>query len=98
MLLREFMNLSQRPKEGFRRHFISDYFKLWVWYHHDKTTIEGFQLLYGGQLNEKAITWMKKGTFSHKEVSDEGLDALKSAQVLKRNAGKIRPSPDFSHL
>ena len=90
--LEEFHDVRQRPEEGFRRYFSSNYFKLWVWYESDKKTLIGFQLLWGGDDKENAITW-KKGYISHTQVADEGhAGAPKMAQILHLDAGKIRPS------
>jgi hypothetical protein len=94
MLLQEVPNVRQRPDEGFRRYFTSEYFRLWVWYAHDRKSIIGFQLLYGGHDEEKEITWMKKGVFSHHRVSDEQSfsGAAKQTQMLEGDAGKVRAS------
>jgi len=89
----EYVNVRQRPDEGFRRYFLNDYFKLWVWYESNKETFIGFQLLWGGDNNENAITWKTTGEFSHHGVADEGLPgAAKMTQILEGDAGRIRPS------
>ena len=93
MHMQEFVGVRQRTDEGFRRYFVSDFFKLWVWYDFDKTAIQGFQLLWGGDDHESAITWRSDGTFSHREIADEGsAGASKMTQVLEGDAGQIRPS------
>jgi hypothetical protein len=93
ILMQEFVGVRQREDEGFRRLFENDYFKLWVWYDHDKTTLQGFQLLWGGDDNESAITWKTDGTFSHHGVASEEFGgAMKMTQVLEGDAGAIRPS------
>lgn len=95
MLLQEVPHVRQRAEEGFRRYFTSEYFRLWVWYAHDKKSIEGFELLYGGHDDEKEITWMKKGVFSHHRVSGELSiwgGGAKMMQMLEGDAGKVRAS------
>ena len=74
----EVPDVHQRPGEGFRRSFVSRPFRLWVWYLEDRKSLTGFQLLWGGVDDEKAITWTADNT--------------KMMQVLSGDAGTIRPS------
>ena len=92
LLLREHVSVRQRPEEGFRKYFMDDYFRLWVWYEHNGLDIKGFQLLYGDVESERAITWHREGTFSHHGVTEEGsAGGAKMSQVLGGNVEAIKP-------
>jgi hypothetical protein len=86
----EYQNVGQRIEEGFRRYFTSKPLRLWLWYLEDRVSLKGFQLLWGEDDNEKAITWNEDNTFSYKEVSEEGWVGRKT-QVLNEDAGKVHP-------
>jgi hypothetical protein len=92
MLLEEFIRVRQVTEQGFRRYFVNDYFQLWVWYENDKTTIKGFQLLWGKVDRKSAITWTTEGEFSHLRVSDEHAGGNKWTPILDDEAGRIRPA------
>ncbi len=88
--MQESVGVRQRGNEGFRRLFENNYFKLWVWYDHDKTAFLGFQLLWGRDDNESAITWKADGTFSHHGVaSDAGGVRPSTMYIFRRCAAKI---------
>ncbi len=90
-LLKEFLDVSQQAK-CFRRYFTSDDFKLWLWYLEDKTTLVGFQLLFGDSEHEKAFTWNTGGKLSRREVeNDERNHGYAMTDVLGKDAGLIRP-------
>ncbi len=69
-MLREIINPKQYPEEGFRRWFTDDYFDLIVWYRNDRKTIVGFQLTYDKERNERALTWMSTGSYTHMGIDD----------------------------
>ena len=58
-MLTEFKGVRQREEEGIRRWFFNNYFDLIIWYD-NSNQIEGFQLCYDKENNEKALTWLKK--------------------------------------
>lgn len=66
--MRELKNVYQNEPGITRRWFTDDeYWDLIVWMRDDE--LFGFQLCYGPGGNEKALTWMKSGEFSHKTVN-----------------------------
>lgn len=68
-MLREWKGVRQRPEEGFRRWFTDDEMDLIVWYE-DGGAVRGFQLCYGKQSTQHAVTWMNNGTYNHAKVDD----------------------------
>ena len=66
-MLREISRVRQIKWGRRRRWFQSDDEDLFVWYR-PNGSIFGFQLCYGRQRDEKALTWMPKRGFSHNRV------------------------------
>jgi hypothetical protein len=90
-LLREVLDVRQRPEEGFRRYFHGRLCRLWAWYDADRTTLTGFQLLAGPEDAETAITWHADGAFSHRLLSTDGAPGSpKRTQVLEDDAGPVK--------
>ena len=67
-MLVEKKSVRQIEDEGYRRWFSDRDFDLIVWY--DQDEIIGFQLCYDKTYEERAITWNKKGGFSHNKIDD----------------------------
>jgi hypothetical protein len=68
-MLYEVKATKQREDEDFRRWFTDDFFDLFVWFS-KKGKITAFQLSYDKNINERAITWRRKGGFMHTKVDD----------------------------
>ncbi len=68
-MLREWKGVRQRPDEGFRRWFTDEEMDLIVWYDSDRR-VKGFQLCYGKQTDQHAMTWLSRGGFTHAKVDD----------------------------
>ncbi len=68
-MLHEVQNVRQVPGEGSRRWFTDEFFDLIVWYG-DDWSILGFQLCYGKNNKERALTWRRDEGFSHEKVDD----------------------------
>ena len=68
-MLREWKGVRQRPDEGFRRWFTDEEMDLIVWYNTDGG-VRGFQLCYGKQTDQHAMTWMERGGYTHAKVDD----------------------------
>ena len=66
-MLSEVENARQVEGEGPRRWFRDKDLDLIVWYD-DKSRIDGFQLCYNTQTNERALTWRRSGSYSHDKV------------------------------
>jgi len=83
-MLHEIRPARQVAGEGFRRWFTDADFDLIVWFK-DKSEkqVDGFQLCYDKQGNERALTWTRKGGVTHSRV-DEGESpyAAKMSPVL----------------
>ena len=80
-MLREWKGVRQRSGEGIRRWFRDDRFDLIVWY--DGDSVEGFQLCYDTDKNERAITWYATGSYVHAKVDDgERSFGTKGAPIL----------------
>ncbi len=69
-MLREWKGVRQRPEEGPRRWFTDEDMDLIVWYDSEARTIRGFQLCYGKQASQHAVTWLADGTYSHARIDD----------------------------
>lgn len=80
-VLVEFTNVRQIPKEGSRRWFKDQDSDLIIWY--DDNEISGFQLCYNKIKQEKALTWFKKGGYSHNKIDD--------GEGEYSNSGKMTP-------
>jgi hypothetical protein len=97
-MLYEF-NTRQIPGEPRRRWFADDYFDLIVWYSDTAAPI-GFQLCYGKQATERALTWTADQGFRHDRIDDERAPILVpdrrlcKAELLPRfreRASKLEP-------
>lgn len=83
----EIKDVRQRPNEGFRRWFSSDYFDVIFWYDQENGNPLGFQFCYGKPNHEKAYTW-EFVTQSHHYVS-EFTRIGNATGILWGNAGKV---------
>ena len=68
-MLQEVKNVRQIPGEPCRRWFSQPGLELIVWINKDKS-INGFQLCYQKDGDDKAITWFSDKGFSHKRIDD----------------------------
>jgi hypothetical protein len=62
------MNTRQIEGEPRRQWIADDYFDLYVWYE-GGGDILGFQLCYDKSRTERALTWMRTGTFRHQRIN-----------------------------
>ena len=70
-MLTEFIGVRQIPGEGFRRWFHDDIFDLIVFYPSTlKEFIEGFQLCYRTNNEERVLSWNKGGGYQHNKIDD----------------------------
>jgi len=78
-MLKEWKQVRQDPG-GYRRWFRDNRFDLIVWIHDG---IEGFQLCYDTDADERALTWYATGSYVHAKVDDgEHPFGAKQAPVL----------------
>jgi hypothetical protein len=68
-MLKEIVNVRQIVGEPRRRWFTDRYFDLYVWVGEDKD-IEGFQLCYDKDMNQRALTWNRPSNYKHNRVYD----------------------------
>jgi hypothetical protein len=68
-VLIELHETSQVSGEHRRRWFTDGSFDLIVWYDEDDR-VHGFQLCYGKPDREHAVTWRRRGGYSHTSVDD----------------------------
>ncbi len=81
-MLTEFKDVRQRKEEGLRRWFFDDYFDLIIWYDAERQ-VEGFQLCYEKNYDERALTWLKETGFSHDAIdSGEDVPGHKQTAIL----------------
>lgn len=81
-MLYELSDVRQIAGEGFRRWFRDDDFDLIVWYD-DDGAIAGFQLCYGKQDYERALTWRQGDLYAHHGVDDgDGVRPMKGTPIL----------------
>jgi hypothetical protein len=81
-MLKELKNVSQIPGEPQRRWFADDFFDLIVWYD-DQNDISGFQLCYNKEMDERAITWKRRSSYTHHRVDDgEAKPQRKATPIL----------------
>ncbi len=74
-MLSEIENPRQNDNEK-RRIFSDDYFDLYIWLD-DTDAVSGFQLCYGKNSVERALTWRNSSEYSHLKVDDgEGSDGI----------------------
>ena len=97
-MLTEIKNVRQIKGEFLRRWFNDEYFDLIVWLGDDKN-IEGFQLCYDISNLEHALTWKRKGGFTHDKI-DQGESKPgqhKSTPILVKDGffDKIRMAERF---
>jgi hypothetical protein len=67
-MLRESHSIKYAEK-SIRRWFFDDFFDLIVWMDH-QGSVNGFQLCYDKQGNERAFTWTGKSGYSHERVDN----------------------------
>ncbi len=69
-MLREWKGVRQRPDEGYRRWFADEDMDLIVWYRERGGSVRGFQLCYGKQSVQHALTWLADRGYNHARVDD----------------------------
>lgn len=67
-MLHEVSNPRQNENER-RRVFSDEYFDLYIWLD-DDDSVNGFQLCYGKNSGERALTWRRSAGYSHLKVDD----------------------------
>ncbi len=87
-VLVEFKNVRQEPGSGQRRWFEGDLYELVVWYRPDRT-VEGFQILYVGDNDERALTWREGQGFQHSRVDDGTTSPWKNLAPILLPDGSI---------
>ena len=87
-MLVEYKNVRQEPGKGQRRWFEGGLYELVVWYRPDRT-VEGFQILYRGEQNERALTWREGEGFQHSRVDDGTESPLKNLTPILLPNGSI---------
>lgn len=80
-MLKEFPNVRQIPGENQRRWFSDEYFDLIVW-EDGHNTIVGFELCYGVNTTQRALTWHTDLGFAHHRIDDG-----------ESRPGKVKASP-----
>ena len=68
-MLREIVRVRQRPGEGHKRWFTDEYWDLFTW-SDDDGKVTRIQVCYGKPRSEHALTWSKKGGYSHARIDD----------------------------
>jgi len=68
-MLTEIKDAQQIDGEPPRRWFCDDIFDLIVWFS-SSSKIQGFQLCYHEDVEEKALTWTEERGFSHNTIDD----------------------------
>ena len=72
-MLYEVSNPRQNENER-RRVFSDEYFDLYIWLD-DDDSVSGFQLCYGKNSGERALTWRRSSGYTHLKVDDgENID------------------------
>jgi hypothetical protein len=74
-MLKEIIDIRQISGEPRRRWFTDNYFDLYVWFGEDKD-IQGFQLCYDKDMNQRALTWNKPSIYTHHKVDDGEVNPL----------------------
>lgn len=91
-MLREINNIKQDSDDQKTRWFANEYFDLFVW-QDDKGFVTGFQLCYGKNRNEEAITWKKLTGLTHARIDTGERDVSGNlAPILVPDNKKIDPS------
>ena len=67
-MLHEVTNPRQNENER-RRVFSDEYFDLYIWLD-DDDSVSGFQLCYGKNSGERALTWKRSSGYTHLKVDD----------------------------
>jgi len=67
-MLHEVSNPRQNENER-RRVFSDEYFDLYIWLE-DDDSVSGFQLCYGKNSGERALTWRRSSGYTHLRVDD----------------------------
>ncbi len=68
-MLRENANVRQIPGDPPRRWFSDEFFDLIVWFSPDKAVTD-FQLCYDREYKPRALTWLKRGGYTHNGIDD----------------------------
>lgn len=86
-MLREIRHVRQEPGRH-RRWFHDDGFELVVW-QASSGGIEGFQICYATQLEERALTWRREQGFSHARVDGGDTSPLKNQTPILLPDGAV---------
>jgi hypothetical protein len=83
-ILRELIDLKQHENEGFRRWFASNYFDIIFWFSDENQThIDGVQICYDKEGNERALTYRSSGSLDHMKIdSGETEPGYKGTPIL----------------
>jgi hypothetical protein len=92
-VLVEFKNVRQEPGKGPRRWFEGSLYELVVWYRPDAVTIDGFQIIYQRDQQERALTWRAGEGFRHGRVDAGTESPLKNLTPIVLPNGSI-PWPE----
>jgi len=87
-VLVEFKNVRQESGKGLRRWFEGGLYELVVWYRPDGS-VEGFQILYRQEQNERALTWRETEGFKHSRVDNGTGSPLKNLTPILLPNGSI---------
>ena len=92
-MLKEIAKVSQHEGEARRRWFVDRYFDLIVWYEQDGPDVQdrilGFQLCYDKTHDERALTWKRRGGFTHHAIDDGQPDAVTNMSPILMPDGVI---------
>jgi hypothetical protein len=91
-VLVEYKNVRQEPGKGPRRWFEDNRYELVVWYR-PEGGLEGFQILYLNQGEERALTWHEGDGFKHSRVDNGTGSPLKNLTPILLPNGSI-PWPE----
>ena len=97
-MLREIARVRQDRRGLRRRWFTDDRWDLYVWEDHDRIT--GFQLCYGKEAYERALTWMEGEEPYHAAIddgSDRGADRKHAPILVADGAMPVRAVLDRFH-
>ena len=68
-MLKETISVRQIAGEPERKWFTDNFFDLIIWMGENKD-MEGFQLCYDKGMNDRALTWKKPSTYTHRRIDD----------------------------
>jgi hypothetical protein len=88
-VLVEYKNVRQVPGQGLRRWFEGHLYELVVWYGPDEKTVEGFQILYRLNSQERALTWREGEGFDHAQVDSGTPSPFKNLTPILLPNGSI---------